>query len=263
MNIVVRKLGGLANRLGESVVNFIERLGGIVLMLVTSILMLFQPPFRFSELVAQLEFIGVKSSFIVILTGTFTGMVFAVQTAYAFGMFNLEYLIGPSVLLSLTRELSPVLTTLMVTARAGSAMTTEIGYMRENEQIDALQTMSIHPIQYLVTPRVLATTIMMPLLAALFTFCGTLGAYFVTVVLLDVTHAVFVSNIIQMVDLSDLYSGQIKAVFFGMLISTVCCYYGYNTKGGARGVGIATTQAVVVSAVSMLILDYFLTVLMY
>ena len=263
MNVVVRNLAILGNKVGESMLSFIERLGGIVIMWVSAILMLFQPPFRFNEFIAQLEFIGVKSAFIVALTGTFTGMVFAVQTSYAFGMFNLEYLIGPSVLLSLTRELSPVLTTLMVTARAGSAMTTEIGYMRENEQIDALQTMSIHPIQYLVTPRVLATTIMLPLLTALFTFCGTLGAYFVTVFLFDVTHAVFVSNILQMVDLSDLYSGEIKAVFFGMLISTICCYYGYNTRGGARGVGLATTQAVVVSAVSMLVFDYFLTVLMY
>ncbi len=263
MNPVVRRILSTGNTVGESVMLLLERIGGIFLMMVRAILFFFRPPFRANVLFQQLEFIGVKSVFIVGLTGTFTGMVFALQGSYAFRLFSAEYLIGPSVLLSLTRELSPVLTALMVTARAGSAMSTEIGYMRENEQIDALATMSIHPIQYLVTPRVVSSFVMMPLLTALFTFFGTMGAYFVTVNLLGVTHNVFVRNILQMVDLSDLYSGELKAMVFGLMISSICCYYGYHSRGGARGVGLATTQAVVVSAVSLLVVDYFLTALMY
>jgi phospholipid/cholesterol/gamma-HCH transport system permease protein len=250
-------------RVGEAIFSFVEQLGGIVMLMLQALLYVFRRPLRSHLYFQQLEFIGVKSLFIVALTGTFTGMVFALQGSYAFRLFNAEYLIGPSVLLSLTRELSPVLTALMVTARAGSAMATEIGYMRENEQIDALYTMAIQPVHYLVTPRVFASTVMMPLLCALFTLCGTLGAYFVTVKILGVTHNVFVNQILQIVDLTDLYSGEAKGVVFGLLVSSVCCYYGYNSSGGARGVGLATTKAVVVSSVTLLVVDYFLTALMY
>jgi phospholipid/cholesterol/gamma-HCH transport system permease protein len=249
--------------LGESIYRFLEQLGGIIILMLQALFYVFKRPFRTDLFFAQFEFIGVKSLFIVALTGTFVGMVFALQGSYAFRLFSAEYLIGPSVLLSLTRELSPVMTSLMVTARAGSAMATEIGYMRENEQIDALYTMAINPVHYLVTPRVVACVLMFPLLTALFTFCGTLGAYFVTVRILGVTHNVFVSRTLQMVDLSDLYSGQVKSVVFGLLVASVCCYYGYNSAGGARGVGLSTTKAVVVSSVTMLVVDYFLTVLMY
>lgn len=253
----------ILSSLGEAIYSFLEQLGGICTMMAQAVLYIFRPPFRIHLFFAQLDFIGVRSVFIVALTGTFVGMVFSLQGSYAFRLFNAEYLIGPSVLLSLTRELAPVMTTLMVTARAGSAMATEIGYMRENEQIDALYTMAIQPVHYLVTPRVVAATIMMPLLTALFTFCGALGAYFVTVRILGVTHNTFVSRILQMVDLADLYSGELKSIIFGLLVSSVCCYYGYHSSGGARGVGLATTKAVVVSSVSMLVVDYFLTALMY
>lgn len=248
---------------GEAIYRFVEQLGGIVVMAFQSGFYVFRRPFRTHLFIQQLEFVGVKSVFIVALTGTFTGMVFALQGSYAFRLFNAEYLIGPSVLLSLTRELSPVLTALMVTARAGSAIATEIGYMRENEQIDALYTMAINPVHYLVTPRLVAAFLMMPLLTALFTFCGTLGGYFVTVKILGVTHNVFVNQILQMVDLSDLYSGEVKSMVFGLLVASICCYYGYNSSGGARGVGLSTTKAVVVSSVTMLVVDYFLTALMY
>lgn len=248
---------------GEAIYRFVDQLGGIFIMGLQGLAYALRRPFRTHLFIQQLEFIGVKSVFIVALTGTFTGMVFALQGSYAFRLFNAEYLIGPSVLLSLTRELAPVLTALMVTARAGSAIATEIGYMRENEQIDALYTMAINPVHYLVTPRVIASLLMMPLLCALFTFCGTLGAYFVTVKVLGVTHNVFVNRILEMVDLSDLYSGEVKAVVFGLMVASICCYYGYNSSGGARGVGLSTTKAVVVSAVTLLVVDYFLTALMY
>jgi phospholipid/cholesterol/gamma-HCH transport system permease protein len=254
---------GILNNVGESIFAFLEHIGGVTLMALQGLAFTFKRPFRGNLFISQLEFIGVGSIFIIVLTGTFTGMVFALQGSYAFRLFNAEYLIGPSVLLSLTRELSPVMTGLMVTARAGSAIATEIGYMRENEQIDALSTMNINPIQYLVTPRIVAAIIMMPLLTALFTFCGTLGAYFVTVKMLGVTHSVFVTQTLRMVDLHDLYSGEIKAACFGLIIAAICCYFGYNSKGGARGVGLSTTKAVVASAVTLLIFDYFVTALMY
>ncbi len=263
LNRFVRRTVDTLGLVGESITDFLDHLGGIILLFAQAAAMTFRRPFRTHLFLAQLEFIGAQSFFIIALTGTFTGMVFALQGSYAFRLFSAEYLIGPSVLLSLTRELAPVMTGLMVTARAGSAMATEIGYMRENEQIDALSTMDINPVHYLVTPRIVASLLMMPLLAALFTFCGTMGAYFVTVRLLGVTHNVFVGRTLQMVDLSDLYSGEVKAAVFGLLIASICSYFGYNSSGGARGVGLATTKAVVVSSVSLLILDYFLTALMY
>lgn len=263
MNPTSQRLIQIVAWVGEGVYQFLDHLGGIFLMFVRASGFVFRRPLRTHLFMQQFEFVGARSFFIVALTGTFTGMVFALQGSYAFRLFNAEYLIGPSVLLSLTRELAPVMTALMVTARAGSAMATELGYMRESEQIDALYTMAIHPVHYLITPRVVATTVMMPLLSALFTFCGTLGAYFVTVKLIGVTHNVFVNRTLEMVDLSDLYSGQVKAVFFGVMIASICCYFGYNSSGGARGVGLATTRAVVVSSVSLLVFDYFLTALMY
>lgn len=263
MSALVQKVKGVLNLLGEAIYSFVEQVGGITLMMVQGVFYLFRRPFRFNLLVSQLDFIGARSVFIVALTGTFTGMVFALQGSYAFRLFNAEYLIGPSVLLSLTRELAPVMTGLMVTSRAGSAIATEIGYMRENEQIDALYAMAIQPIQYLVTPRIIAAVLMFPLLTALFTFCGSLGAYFVTTKIIGVTHNVFVGRTIEIVDLSDLYSGEVKSIAIGLLIATVCCYYGYNSSGGARGVGLSTTKAVVVSSVSLLIIDYLLTALMY
>ncbi len=249
--------------IGERFTALLEELGGIFSIFIQSIAFLFVPPYRPKVFFKQMEFIGVESSFIVLLTGAFTGMVFALQTSYAFRLFGAENLIGPSVALSLARELGPVLTGLMVTGRVGSAMAAELGTMKVTEQIDALSTMSINPVQYLITPRVLSSIIMLPMLTILFDFIGIIGSYFMAVFMLGINGNRFVNDTIYMVDLKDVYIGLLKAAVFGAIIAVVGCYEGYFAKKGAEGVGKAATQAVVISSVSILIADYFLTALLF
>jgi phospholipid/cholesterol/gamma-HCH transport system permease protein len=210
-----------------------------------------------------MEFVGVKSIFVVVLTGTFTGMVMTLQGYHGFRLFSAESLVGSTVALSMTRELGPVLTSLMVTARAGSAMAAELGTMRVTEQIDALSVMAANPIKHLIVPRVIASVLMLPLLTVIANFVGIAGSYFVGVDLLDINRGDFVSNIYKMLELNDIYSGLVKAAFFGLVLSVVGCYKGFNTTGGAEGVGRATTQAVVISSITILVSDYFLTAIMF
>ncbi len=249
--------------IGRSVLDFVTEVGRITLTFLSTLFWMLRPPWRWRLLFKQMEFVGVKSIFIVVLTGTFTGMVFALQSRYAFELFNANYLIGPTVVLGLTRELGPVLASLMVTARAGSAMAAELGTMRVTEQIDALETMAVNPVQYLLVPRLFAGITMVPLLTALFSFCGTIGCYLVTIYLIGVNPNVFWNEILTLVDLSDLWNGLIKACFFGMILALIGCHKGFNSAGGAEGVGQATTQAVVLASVSILISDYFLTALLF
>ncbi|MCL5276604.1 MAG: ABC transporter permease [Deltaproteobacteria bacterium] len=249
--------------IGEKFTSFLEELGGIFSTFLQSVAFLFVPPFRASLFLKQIEFIGVESSFIVLLTGAFTGMVFALQTSYAFRLFGAQNLIGPSVALSLARELGPVLSGLMVTGRVGSAMAAELGTMKVTEQIDALSTMGINPVQYLITPRVVSSTLMLPMLTVLFDFIGIVGSYFMAVFLLGLNGERFISDTIYMVDLKDVYIGLLKAAVFGAIIAVVGCYKGYFAEKGAEGVGKAATQAVVISSVSILIADYFLTAMLF
>lgn len=219
----------------------------------------FRPPFRLHHCFKQMEFIGVQSLPIILLTGLFTGMVFALQTGKSFAIFKMQNLVGSTVGLALSREIGPVFTALMVTARACSAMAAEIGTMRVTEQIDALQTMSVDPIQYLVMPRALAAMLMVPLLTMVFNVIGIIGAYGVGVGLLDIPSGPFFHHLHWYVDPSDILGGLVKGAFFGYFIAMISCYKGFTTKGGAEGVGNATTSAVVVSSVTVLIVDYFLT----
>ncbi|OGQ47160.1 MAG: ABC transporter permease [Deltaproteobacteria bacterium RIFCSPLOWO2_02_FULL_46_8] len=218
-----------------------------------------RPPFRFNNFFKQLEFIGVQSIPIIMLTGLFTGMVFALQTGKTFSLFRMQNLVGSTVGLALTREIGPVFTALMVTARVCSAMAAEIGTMRVSEQIDALQTMAVDPLQYLVVPRVLGCILMLPLLTIIFNFVGIVGAYAVGTTLLDIPAGPFLHHLYWYVDPEDINGGLIKAAFFGFFIAMISCYKGFLTKGGAEGVGRATTGAVVASSVTVLITDYFLT----
>lgn len=220
---------------------------------------LFVPPFRWRQTLAQMEFIGVESFPVIALTGLFTGMVFALQAEHSFRLFHAQSLIGSTVGLALSREIGPVFTALMVTARAGSAMAAEIGSMRVTEQIDALESMAVNPIQYLVVPRVVAGLVMVPLLYGFFLFIGVLGAYFVSVVLLGLPEAPFLSKLYYYVDMDDVVGGLMKSVVFGFLLTILSCHRGYRTSGGAQGVGLSTTQAVVISSVTVLVTDYFLT----
>lgn len=219
----------------------------------------FRRPYRFHHFFKQMEFIGVQSLPIILLTSLFTGMVFALQTGKTFALFRMQNMVGSTVGLALTREISPVFAALMVTARACSAMAAEIGSMRVTEQIDALKTMSVDPLQYLVLPRVIGCMVMVPLLTMVFTFIGLLGAYMVSTGLLDISPGPFLHHLYWYVDPKDIHGGLIKAAFFGVFIALISCYKGYVTEGGAEGVGRATTSAVVVSSVTVLVVDYFLT----
>lgn len=241
----------------------LREIGDMVTTSIEAILSCFRPPFRPWLVLQQMEFIGVGSMFIILLTGTFTGAVFTLQSVYAFSMFNMESMVGATVALALTRELSPVLTALMVTGRAGSAMATELGTMRVTEQIDALASMAVSPVQYLIVPRFLASLVMFPVLAMVFNLVGVLGSYVVGVNMWGIDPGNFIAKIRWYVRVHDITSGLIKAMIFGGFVSLTSCYKGFRAEGGARGVGNATTRAVVIGSVSIMILDYFLTVLMF
>jgi len=241
----------------------IEGFGNALILLGEAFLWLFRPPFRMRVFIQQMEFIGAGSLFIVFLTALFTGMVFAVQTVHTFRLFSAESLVGSTVALSLMRELSPVLTSLIVTARVGSAITTEIGSMKVTEQIDALVTLAVNPVQYLVTPRIIAAIVMLPVLTATADFVGIAGAYYVAVILMQVDGGVFMDKISEYAREWDLISGLIKSSVFGLILSLIACHKGLGASGGARGVGRATTQSVVLSSILIFVADYFLTLVLY
>ncbi len=238
---------------------FLQVFGEMLVLLGKAMLWGVQPPFRFGIIIQSMEFIGVGSLSIICLVSIFVGGVFGLQSVESFRMFQADGFVGTAVALTLTREISPVLTALMVSGRAGSAMATELGSMRITEQIDALATLAVNPIQYLVFPRILAATIMVPLLTMIFNVVGMLGAYIFAVMLKGVDPGVFVANIRWFTDMGDLASGLIKGAFFGMALAVIGCHQGYNASGGAKGVGTATMRAVVITSVTVLIVDFILT----
>lgn len=246
-------------RLGRVTLSMIQEMGRMLLFLLTTVAWLVRPPFRPFQILKQLHFIGFKSTFVVVLTAMFTGMVLGLQGYYTLRKFGSEALLGSAVALSIIRELGPVLAALMVTARAGSAMTAEIGIMRITEQIDALDTMAVNPQQYLVAPKIVAGLIGVPLLVAMFDVVGIYGGYLVGVDLLGVSSGSYWSSIESAVDWKDVYGGILKSISFGLLVTWVCSYKGYYTKMSAEGLGTATTEAVVLASVLVLVWDYFLT----
>lgn len=249
--------------IGEGLIQSIATLGGLGTLAWHIVRWSVRRPFRLQNLFAQFDFVGVGSIFIVGLTGTFTGMVFAQQTSRAFEMFGAESLVGPTVALTITRELGPVFTALMVTMRAGSAMCTELGTMRVTEQVDALETMAVNPVQYLLVPRVLAGLVMVPMLAMLFNTAGLAGGFFVSVSVKGMSAGTWLARTQQWLDPEDIWEGLIKAAVFGFAVTLIACYKGYNASGGAKGVGKATTDAMVNAALSIFILDYFVGVLLH
>lgn len=254
---------GLLEYLGRLMQDFVHAAGQMSIMLFQSLMWLFVPPFKFRNIFKQMEFIGVRSMFVVVITGAFTGMVMALQSYNALKRFGAESLVGPTVALSMARELGPVLTGLMVTGRAGSAMATELGTMRVTEQIDALTTMAVNPLKYLVAPRLVAGVLMLPVLSIITDFVGVAGGYFVGVRLLNINPGVFIGRIIDFVSVDDIFFGLIKSFFFGLILSLVACYEGFYTTGGAEGVGKAATVTVVLASILILISDYILTSIMF
>jgi phospholipid/cholesterol/gamma-HCH transport system permease protein len=253
----------ILNALGRFVISGVTVTGGLFIMLWDSLRWGFRPPYRKGLIFEQLDFIGVQSIPIVILTGTFTGMVFAFQSYIGFAEFGAESMTGMVVALAMARELGPVLSSIMVTARVGSAMTAELGTMRVTEQIDALYALAVEPLQYLVTPRIVATMVAMPMLSLVTVFFGIIGGYVVSVNALGVNSELFVRGILTYVDMGDIMSGVVKAAVFGVILSVVGCYKGFFTSGGALGVGRATTESVVLSCILILFFDYILTAVMF
>ena len=232
--------------------------GEHTLMLAGAMRWLFRRPFRLRLFLEQMQFVGVGSLPIILLVGFFSGAVAAQQAIAALAIFRQERFVGATVGVSLAQELAPVFTALMITARAGSGMATELGSMRVSEQIDALTTFAVSPIQYLITPRIVATIIMMPIMVMVFNIVGLIGAYLYSIVLKQVDLGQFLEYYRYWTDPKDYIIGMTKAAVFGVALSLAACYQGFNVRGGAKEVGLATTRAVVAGSVSVLVLDYFL-----
>lgn len=247
------------NVIGAPVRSIFGFFGDRTLMLISAFVWLFRPPFRLRLFWEQMQFVGVGSLPIILLVGFFSGAVSAQQAIRALEIFGQQRFVGATVGLSLALELAPVFTALMITARAGSGMATELGSMRITEQIDALTTFAVSPIQYLITPRIVASIIMMPIMTMVFNIVGLFGAYLYSIYLKQIDLGAFIEYFRYMTDPSDYFQGAVKAAVFGASLSVAACFQGFNVRGGAKEVGLATTRAVVAGSVSVLVLDYFLS----
>jgi phospholipid/cholesterol/gamma-HCH transport system permease protein len=244
---------------GAAILSFFQTIGQMSEFIGRAVTHCFVPPFFPRQIVRQIVDIGYYSLPVVGLTALFTGMVLALQSYTGFTRFNAESAIAGVVVLSVTRELAPVLAGLMVAGRVGAAIAAEIGTMRVTEQIDALTTLSVNPFKYLVAPRVIAGTIMLPLLVLLADIIGVFGGYLVAIYKLDFSVGSYLSQTWDVLEKMDVISGLIKAGAFGFIVSVMGCYHGYNSKRGAQGVGAATTNAVVSASILILIFNYVLT----
>ncbi len=249
--------------IGEYAIRFVEESGKIMILFSQILSWIFRPPLEGRVILNQMQEVGVRSFPVVMITAAFTGMVLALQSFTGFKRFGAESMVGTVVALSVTRELGPVLTGLMVSGRVGSAMAAELGTMRVTEQIDALYTLATNPIKYLIVPRFLAAMIMLPILVVFADVIGILGGYLVSVQILGTNPTLYFRRTWGYLEPIDLYSGLLKAVFFGMIIATISCYQGFSAQGGAEGVGRATTKAVVLSSLTILISNYFITVFLF
>ena len=241
------------------VATFVEGLGAHAILAARALSWLPRRPYRVANYLDACEYIGFGSLPIVVLVGAFTGMVMALQSVFAFRVFGLEAFAGGTTATALALELGPVLTCLMLAGRTGAGIATEIGTMRISEQIDALESMAINPVQFLVLPRLMAGLLMAPILALIFFIVGMGGAYLIAVVSLGVDAGQFMKNIKTLLDPIDVAQGVLKGAVFGFVVVLIGCYQGYHAKGGGRGVGLGTTRAVVAGSVAVLVLDYFLT----
>ena len=249
--------------LGRYTIAFIQNIGRISLFFGKGFVRIFSLPLQVDKVLQQIYFIGMKSIFVICLTGAFTGMVLGLQGYYLLVKYGSTGVLGSAVALSLIREMGPVLTAIMVIARGGSAMAAEIGIMRISEQIDALETMDIDPIRFLVSPRIAAALISFPLLTALFDVVGILGGYLTGSVLLGLNPGLYFTRVETSVAMVDVTGGFIKSLVFAVIVVSICCFQGYYThtraEFGAKGVSLSTTSAVVLSCVMVLIADYALT----
>jgi phospholipid/cholesterol/gamma-HCH transport system permease protein len=242
--------------------NRLETLGRYFSFVGEIITALFKRPFHFSQYFNEIELLGINSVPIIFLSGGAMGMIFALQMVSMLQIFQAEIGVGATVSIALSRELAPIITTLMLIAKSGSAMAAELGTMKVTEQIDALEAMSINPIHYLVLPKVTASILVFPVLTLLSNVVGILGAYMVSVYLFSVDAAGYTDYMFDALSPRDIYSGLIKSVVMGLMVTTICCFNGLRTSQGAKGVGDSATRAVVVSSISVLVADYILTTIM-
>jgi len=251
------------NAAGRSALRSVDEFGAASIFLLRAFVLIFRIR-QIPSIIQQVYYIGARSANIVMLVGLFTGMVLGLQLYYTLIKFGSAGVLGSAVSLSLVRELGPVMTAIMITARAGSSMTTEIGIQRISEQIDALSTMRIDPIRFLISPRIAASIISFPLLTALFDLIGIVGGYITGVALLGLDGGTYFYRVESSIEMQDITGGFVKAIVFAVLVSTVCCFQGYfahmrKDSYGAKAVGLSTTSAVVVSCVLILVSDYVVT----
>ncbi len=261
-----RLLTGPFAVIGRAAIRWVDNLGASAIFLLLAFLKIFRSK-QLIKIVQQVYYIGARSTMIIMLVSFFTGMVLGLQSYHALVKFGAQGALGTLVALTLVRELGPVLTAIMIAARAGSAITAEIGIQRISEQIDALDTMRIDPLRYLISPRITASIISFPLLTALFDLVGIIGGYVSGVLLLGANASTYVYRVQTSMDMKDVTDGLIKSMVFAVIVSTVCCYQGYFThmrtdSHGAKAVGLSTTSAVVLSCVLILVSDYVVTSLL-
>ena len=264
--IKIRRLANIQlwlRRIGSNFITFFETAGEISVLFWETLSTTFTTPLRWKEFLEQSHKIGVSSLPLVMLTSLFTGMVLALQSSYQLRLFSAEQFTSDLVALSITRELGPVLTAMMVAGRVGASMAAELGTMKVTEQIDALKALATDPVRYLVVPRFLAAIAMLVLLTIYSDLIGISGGYVVAVFKLGISSFKYIHRTIDILILRDIFTGLIKALVFGILISVVSCYFGFKARGGAEGVGHATTMAVVVSFILVIIFDTFFTGFFY
>ena len=251
---------------GRSTISWVGNLGASAIFLILAFLKIMHPK-QWTKIIQQIYYIGASSTMIILLVSLFTGMVLGLQSYTALVKFGAQGALGTLVALTLVRELGPVLTAIMIAARAGSAITAEIGIQRISEQIDALDTMRIDPLRYLISPRIAASIISFPILTAVFDIVGIIGGYISGVLLLGANAGTYVYRVQTSMDMKDVTDGFIKSIVFAFIVSTVCCYQGYfahmrKDSHGAKAVGLSTTSAVVISCVLILVSDYVVTSLL-
>ena len=249
----------MCQSLGGAILGFLEKTGAFLIFIARAVMHCVAPPIFAKQLWRQLIDIGYYSLPVVGMTALFTGMVLALQSYTGFTRFNAEGAIAGVVVLSMTRELAPVLAGLMVAGRVGAAIAAEIGTMRVTEQIDALSTLSVNPFKYLIAPRVIAGTFMLPILVLIGDIIGVFGGYVVAIYNLGFSQGSYLTQTWDVLESMDVISGLVKAGVFGFIVSIMGCYHGFNSKRGAQGVGAATTNAVVSSSIMILIFNYVLT----
>jgi len=247
----------------ERIVAVLAYTGGLATLAASAVVATLTPPYDVRAWVRQMEQIGVRSLAVAAVTTIFTGMVLALQTAYSLPQIGVKFYIGTVVSKTLTRELGPVLTALIVGGRIGAGMTAEIGTMKVTEQIEALRSMAADPVRKLVAPKLMATLVMLPLLTMIGNALGILGGLFIAIVQLQLSFGLYWNDVLDALTMGDLASGLGKSFFFAFFVAVIACYNGLQTRGGADGVGRATTNTVVLAAITVLISDFFLTKLFY